>query len=86
MYIMLSDIERHKILDSVLSKIGSYRCPICGSDQFTIVDGYVATCLQNNTKNITIGSSFLPSVVLVCTKCGFTSFHNAKILEIEATR
>lgn len=83
MFIMLSDIERKKILDSVLSKIGSYRCPICECNKFTIVDGYVATSLQDDTKSITLGGSFLPSVVLVCTKCGFTSFHNSKILGID---
>ena len=65
---MLSDTERQKILDSVLSKIGSYRCPICGFHKFTIVDGYVATCLQNNIKNINIGNSFLPSVMVEGSK------------------
>lgn len=79
---MLNKDDKQKILNSIISKIGDYCCPICKSHSFTIADGYVATTLQPDTQSITIGSTFLPSVVLVCTNCGFTSLHNTKVLGV----
>lgn len=83
---MLTTEEKQLIINKLLERISRYQCPICHNDSFTIVDGYLANTLQNDFSSIQLGGSFLPSVALVCNKCGFTSMHNAKVLGIEEVK
>lgn len=79
---MIQENDKQIILKKLIERIGSYKCPICHGSSFTIVDGYLTNTLQDNLDSIQLGGTFLPSVALVCTNCGFTSLHNAKILGI----
>ena len=79
---MIKESDKQIILKKLAERIGVYKCPICHSSSFTIADGYLANTLQDNLNSIQLGGTFLPSVALVCTNCGFTSLHNAKILGI----
>ena len=79
---MIKESDKQIILKKLAERIGVYKCPICHSSSFTIADGYLANPLQDNLNSIQLGGAFLPSVALVCTNCGFTSLHNAKILGI----
>lgn len=83
---MLTTENKQIILKKLQERIGSYQCPICHNNSFTIVDGYLANSLQNDFSSMQLGGSFLPSVALVCNKCGFTSMHNAKVLGIEEVK
>ena len=80
---MLTTEKKQIIINKLLERISRYQCPICHNDSCTIVDGYLANTLQNDFSSMKLGGSFLPSVALVCNKCGFTSMHNAKVLGIE---
>ena len=83
---MLTTENKQLIIEKLQDRIGYYKCPICNNHSFTIVDGYLANSLQNDFTSIQLGGSFLPSVALVCNKCGFTSMHNAKVLGIDETK
>lgn len=80
---MLTKENKQKIAKKLVEKIGMFKCPICQNDTFSIADGFVANSLQQNLKSLQIGGVYLPSIALVCNKCGFTSFHNTNILGIE---
>lgn len=80
---MIKESDKQKIVAKLMEKIGPYKCPMCHGGPFTIADGYLANILQDNVNSIQLGGSFLPSVALVCTNCGFTSLHNLKVLGIE---
>lgn len=79
---MIKESDKQIILKKLAERIELYKCPICHSSSFTIADGYLANTLQDNLNSIQLGETFLPSVALVCTNCGFTSLHNTKILGI----
>lgn len=79
---MIKESDKQIILKKLAERIGVYKCPICHGSSFTIADGYLANTLQDNLNSIQLGGTFLPSVALVCTNCGFTSLHNTKILGI----
>ena len=83
---MLTTEKKQLIINKLLERISRYQCPICHNGSFTIVDGYLANTLQNDFSSMQLGGSFLPSVALVCNKCGFTSMHNAKVLGIEEVK
>ena len=80
---MIKESDKQIILKKLAERIGVYKCPICHSSSFTIADGYLANTLQDNLNSIQLGGTFLPSVALVCTNCGFTSLHNTKILVLD---
>lgn len=83
---MLTTEKKQLIINKLLERISRYQCPICHNDSCTIVDGYLANTLQNDFSSMQLGGSFLPSVAIVCNKCGFTSMHNAKVLGIEEVK
>lgn len=80
---MLTDSDKRKILGKLVERMGHYQCPICHGESFTIVDGFLASSLHNTMHAIQTNDSFLPSVALVCSNCGFTSLHNAKVLGLD---
>ena len=81
---MLNDNQKKEIIQALNSKIGrQIECPICHNHTFIFVDGYLVQNLQDDMTNIVIGSgSRLPSVAMVCNKCGFMSQHNLGILDL----
>ena len=83
---MLTTEKKQLIINKLLERISRYQCPICHNDSCTIVDGYLANTLQNDFASMQVGGSFLPSVAIVCNKCGCTSMHNAKVLGIEEVK
>lgn len=80
---MLTDSDKRKILGKLVEHMGHYQCPICHGESFTIVDGFLASSLHSTMLEMQGCDSFLPSVALVCTSCGFTSLHNAKVLGLD---
>lgn len=79
---MLNDKEKQELAKTLIDKIGKpFECPICHNRHFTIVDGYLIQGLQDNMNGIVLGGGpMIPSVAIVCVKCGFMSQHNLGIL------
>lgn len=80
---MLSESDKKKITLSLLDKISEIKCPMCSNEKFTILDGYVVDNLQNDYQNIIIGEgASIPSIMMICTNCGFMSQHALGILGV----
>lgn len=74
---MISKEEKQKIVSELIKKIKSdnIKCPMCGNDQFIILDGYFNTPMQDNLNSIKLGGQSIPSIAIVCKNCGFISSH-----------
>ena len=48
---------------------------MCHQRHFEILEGYMSDMLQSDYHNIVIGGHTIPSIVLVCSNCGFISKH-----------
>lgn len=79
---MLNENEKKELAKALVEKIGRpFECPICHSQSFTIVDGYLVQGLQYNMNSIVLGNGpMIPSVAIVCIRCGFMSQHNLGVL------
>lgn len=79
---MISQEEKQEIaqeLNKRLSSVG-LKCPMCGNRHFIIADGYFNNFLQDSFKNINLGGESIPSIPIICSKCGFISMHALGIL------
>lgn len=74
---MITQEEKRNIVDKLLSIINDREitCPMCGNKHFSIGDGYFVTSIQDNLKDIQIGGEVIPSIPIICNKCGFISLH-----------
>ena len=79
---MISNEEKQRIISELNNRInsGDIKCPMCGNEHFIIADGYFNPTLQNNLKGFVIGGSSIPSIAIVCSRCGFISSHALGIL------
>lgn len=59
------------------------RCPMCGGNHFSILDGYLRNDVQRNLNSFTIGGETVPSVAIICDKCGFISQHAVGVIRPE---
>lgn len=55
-------------------------CPRCGNQQFMLADGLLAPSLQTSINDIVLGGRSIPSVVVICTQCGYISLHAVGVL------
>lgn len=67
--------EKDKIIHKLTEKGAQHPCPRCGHKSFTLLDGYFSHPLQANISDLVLGGISVPSVVVVCTNCGFLSQH-----------
>ncbi|MFA6272247.1 MAG: hypothetical protein WC693_04040 [Patescibacteria group bacterium] len=68
--------DKEKIIKALNDRVAGLPCPRCGNQQFNLVDGYVTQSLQKDFKSgMILGGPALPSVVVVCSRCGFMSQH-----------
>ena len=70
----LSEEERTRILGTLYSKGINPVCPICQGKEWTM-GPFVVTAneIDLNKKTINIGNS-LPSIPLICNKCGYIAY------------
>jgi len=76
----LSTEQKDNIVKVLLKRGANNPCPRCNNKQFTLVGGYFNHPIQFGLKGIAIGGPSIPSVVAVCTKCGFLSQHALGII------
>ncbi len=78
---MISPQNKKRILEAIVNRVPQLECPMCHHQQFTIADGYVVDSIQDDYKNIILGGrKMIPSILLVCTHCGFISKHSLGVL------
>ena len=67
--------EKNRIIQA-LEKAGAVLpCPRCGNQAFSLVGGYFSQWMQPKLAGIVIGGPSVPSVAVVCNRCGFMSHH-----------
>jgi predicted nucleic-acid-binding Zn-ribbon protein len=71
----MKEDEKQKIIQALEERGAKLPCPRCGNQQFTLVDGYFNQTIQTELKGMVIGGPSVPSIVVVCTRCGYMSQH-----------
>ncbi len=79
---MISNEEKQKIVVELNKRInsGEIKCPMCGNKHFIIADGYFNSIMQDDLNNLVLGGPSIPSIAIVCNKCGFISSHALGVL------
>ena len=79
---MITKEEKQKIISKLNNRInsGNLRCPMCGNNHFIIADGYFNTMMQDRLNDIVLGGPSIPSIPIICNRCGFISSHALGIL------
>jgi hypothetical protein len=71
----ISSEAKAKII-AALEKAGARMpCPRCGNQKFSLLGGYLNHSVQTELTGLTLGGPSIPSVVVVCDRCGFISQH-----------
>ena len=80
----MTQAERNKIASILEYKINPIVCPMCHKQNFSLVDGYIVTPIQNEPDTLVIGGNrSIVAVAIICVNCGYTSHHNIKALGIQ---
>lgn len=81
------DAEQKKKIIEALQKCGAnLPCSRCGNQTFTLIDGYFNQTVQPQLNNsLMIGGPSVPSVGVVCNKCGLISHHAVGVLGLMPT-
>lgn len=79
---MITPEEKQRIIEELSKRLSSngIKCPMCGNSHFIIGDGYFNTVIQDGLKSINLGGSTIPSIPIICDRCGFISSHALGIL------
>lgn len=71
----MDDSRKDEIISVLSQRIKNFECPMCHHHHFEVLDGYMLDMLQADYQNMIIGGQTIPSIVLVCTNCGYISRH-----------
>lgn len=71
----LSQEQQKKIIEALDERGAILPCPRCGNKSFELLNGYFNHTLQAELKGIVIGGPSVPTIIVVCKKCGYLSQH-----------
>jgi predicted RNA-binding Zn-ribbon protein involved in translation (DUF1610 family) len=72
----LTEEQKATIIRKLQEKGVNMPCPRCGNPTFSLVEGYFVQPIQNDLRGgLVIGGPAIPSVIVICNKCGFISQH-----------
>ncbi len=77
---MLTEAQKKKIVKALEDRGATQPCPRCSNNDFTLLDGYFNQTIQTELKGMVLGGQSIPSVVIVCTRCGYLSQHAIGVL------
>jgi ribosomal protein L37E len=73
---------KEKVMNE-LKKRGAVRpCHRCGNNSIQLLDGFFKHTIQNDIQATILGGPSIPSVGVICPKCGNVSFHALGILDM----
>lgn len=75
-----SQEQKERIAKTLTEAGAQLPCPRCGNPNFTLLDGFFNQPIQAELGDIVLGGPNIPSVLTVCTRCGFISQHAAGAL------
>ena len=69
--------EKNDIIKKISDIIPELECPMCHNKHFIIVDGYFPNMVYDDyNASIMKYTKGMPSVAIVCNRCGFISNHS----------
>ena len=57
------------------------KCPMCGNNHFSLVDGFFINSIQKKPGEFQFGGQSIPTVSIICNRCGFVSQHAIGVLD-----
>jgi hypothetical protein len=75
----LTEEQKAKIIKALQDRGAVLPCGRCGNNNFSLSEGLV-TNLLGDGKNFTLGGPAIPSVLLICTRCGAMYQHAVGVL------
>jgi hypothetical protein len=80
---VFSEEERTRIVKTLEEKGVRSCCPMCDNKSFVLSEGYLTNTIQPDFKGgIRLGGPSIPTIAIICKKCGFMSQHSAVLLGI----
>lgn len=77
----ISASDRDKIAATLNSKVANAAmCTCCGKPGMQLAPHYVTPTVVQPNGSFFMGGTTYPQIMLVCTNCGFTRYHNAVAL------
>jgi hypothetical protein len=74
--------EKENVTRALAERGVTLPCPRCGDNGWSVLEAYISNSLTQNASKVIVGGSALPTVAVICTKCGFLSEHVATVLEL----
>ena len=71
----ISDEKKQEIIKALEEHGVKLPCPRCGNQSFTLIGGYFNQTIQTDLKGMVLGGPSIPSVAVVCKRCGYLSQH-----------
>lgn len=78
----LSKEKKDEIIKKLSEKGIKGVCPMCGNNHFVVADGYFNNALQNSLETFNLGGRSIPTISIICSRCGFVSQHALGVLEL----
>ena len=70
-----------KIIARLMEKTGGrHACSMCGNQEWFVQDKFAAVPLSDDPTNMNFGGPAMPTVPVICVKCGNTHFVNLLVL------
>lgn len=80
-------MKTEEVIARLQEKLGSsVRCPMCGGTHFHLAEGYFINSVQKEMNSFQFGGESIPTIAVICGKCGFMSQHAIGILDPELVR
>ena len=73
--------KKIKIIESLKNKGVKLPCSRCGGLNFEVVD-QTTFSINENLNAVQLGGPSVPAVLVVCSNCGFITFHSLGVLNL----
>jgi hypothetical protein len=70
----LTDAQKQAVIDALVKHGATKPCPRCDNQKFTLLDGYFNPSITPESGG-SMGKEVVPSILTVCTRCGYLSIH-----------
>lgn len=67
--------EKEEVIKKLAEKGVKGVCPMCGNNNFVVADAYFSNTLQPQLGTTSLGGPSIPTIPIICSKCGFVSQH-----------
>jgi hypothetical protein len=74
--------QRDNITEALAERGVTLPCPRCGDSSWNVLDAYISNALTEDVRKVIVGGPVLPTIAVMCTRCGFLAEHVAAVLEL----